>query len=78
MNEKDIIREAMKEVGWTQEELRKKLGYTSQSSVSSRINGASMRVDTLVRFLDVMGYEVVVKRKKSGGSQWTIEHDEDE
>lgn len=61
MNEKDIIREAMKMCGWTQETLAEKLGYATQSAVSNRISGKSMRVDTFVKFLSTMGYEVVVK-----------------
>jgi len=79
MNEKDIVREAMKTVGWSQETLREKLGYTSQSSVSSRLNGTSMRVDTLVKFLAAMGYEVVVRSTSSNTNknQWVITHDKD-
>lgn len=61
MNEKDVIREAMKSLGWSQDTLREKLGYSTQSSVSSRLNGSSMRVDTFVKFLSAMGYRVIVE-----------------
>ena len=61
MNEKDIVREAMKSLGWSQETLKEKLGYSTQSSVSSRLNGSSMRVDTFVKFLSAMGYRVIVE-----------------
>lgn len=63
MNEKQIIREAMRTTGWTQDTLSAKLGYKTQSAVGNKLNGnsTSMRVDTFVRFLSVMGYEVVVQ-----------------
>ena len=78
MNEKDIIREAMKTCGWTQETLAEKLGYGSQSAVSNRINGKSMRVDTFVKFLSTMGYEVVVKsvNPTKNKNSWVVTEEE--
>lgn len=62
MNEKTIIREAMAACGWTQETLANKLQYKSQSGIAARLRGEkSMRVDTFVKMLEVMGYEVIVK-----------------
>lgn len=77
MNEKDIIREAMKSLGWSQETLMEKLGYSSQSSVSSRLNGSSMRVDTFVKFLAAMGYKVVVESTSpnTNKNKWEITTD---
>lgn len=74
MNEKDIVREAMKSLGWSQDTLREKLGYSAQSSVSSRLNGSSMRVDTFVKFLDAMGYRVVVESTSpnTNKNKWEI------
>lgn len=79
MNEKDIIREAMKSLGWSQETLMKQLGYTSQSSVSSRLNGSSMRVDTFVKFLGAMGYKVVVESTSpnTNKNKWEITPDKE-
>lgn len=79
MNEKDIIREAMKSLGWSQETLMKQLGYTSQSSVSSRLNGSSMRVDTFVKFLGAMGYKVVVESTSpnTNKNKWEITSDKE-
>lgn len=80
MNEKDIIREAMKSCGWTQVTLAEKCGYSTQSSVSSRLNGSSMRVDTFVKFLSAMGYEVVVRSKSpnTNKNKWTLTSDKQE
>ena len=77
MNEKDIIRAAMATCGWNQEELAKRAGYTAQSSISSRLNGRSMRVDTFVKLLAVMGYEVTIRSTspQKNSNKWTISYD---
>lgn len=79
MNEKEIIREAMRSLGWSQETLKEKLGYSSQSSVSSRLNGSSMRVDTFVKFLSAMGYKVVVESTSpnTNKNKWEITADKE-
>ena len=61
MKETQIIEEAMKTCGWTQKTLAEKMGYTAQSCVASRLRGNSMRVDTFVKMLSLMGYKVVVE-----------------
>lgn len=61
MNEKDILREAMKSCNCSQSELAKRLGYSAQSSVSNRLHGDSIKVSTFVKFLNALGYEVIVK-----------------
>lgn len=67
MNEKEVIRRVMKAKGVTQEELRKMCGYTSQGVISNLLNRSkSMRVDILVRMLDLMGYDVMVFDRESG------------
>lgn len=80
MNEKDIIREAMKTLGWSQDTLRAKLGYSTQSSVSSRLNGSSMRVDTFVKFLGAMGYRVIVESTSpnTNKNRWEVSQEDKE
>lgn len=80
MNEKDVIREAMKSLGWSQETLKEKLGYSTQSSVSSRLNGSSMRVDTFVKFLSAMGYRVIVESTSpnTNKNKWEVTPDDKE
>lgn len=80
MNEKQIIKEAMKSLGWSQETLKDKLGYSTQSSVSSRLNGSSMRVDTFVKFLSAMGYKVVVESTSpnTNKNKWEITYNDKE
>lgn len=66
MNTKDIIKKAMKDTRVTQEQLRDRLGLTSQSVVSMRINSDNHTVSTLVDILDELGYELVIQPKKRG------------
>ena len=75
MNEKDIVKEAMKTLGGNQTQLAEATGYKTQSAVSSRLTGNRMRVDTFVKMLSAMGYEVVVKSTspQKNKNQWTIE-----
>ena len=75
MNEKNVIREAMKSCGWTQEVLAKKAGYSAQSSLSSRLNGKSMRVDTFVKLLSAMGYKLVVcsTSPNTNKNKWVVD-----
>ena len=65
MNEIKIIQEIMENSTpkVTLDVLRDRLDYKSISGVSERLRGKSMKVDTFVKFLDALGYEVVVQPK---------------
>lgn len=76
MNEKDIVLAAMDACGWSRAMLAEKAGYSGQTAITNRLHGKSMRVDTFVKLLDVMGYEVVIKSKSSKNKNvWTIERE---
>ena len=67
MNEKELLRRGMKSKGVTQEELAKKYGYTTQSSVGNILNHhTSMRVDVMTRFFDLLGYDIYVYDRETG------------
>ena len=74
MTEKDIVREIMKNKGISQKELAKLLGYKTQSGVAERLAGKSMRVDTFVSFLEVLGYKLVVvsNSPNKDKSKWVV------
>lgn len=65
MNEIKIIQDIMDNSTpkVTLDVLRDKLGYRTVSGVSERLRGKSIKVDTYVKFLDALGYEVVVQPK---------------
>ena len=74
MNAKQIVSEVMKKRGFTNSALAEKLNYPTPSGVSERLRGKQdMRVDTLVKFLEAMDCEVVVKSKLNDKTEWVID-----
>lgn len=74
MNAKEIVSEIMKKRGFTNASLAKKLNYPTASGVSERLRGKQdMRADTLVKFLEAMDCEVVIRSKLSDKMEWTID-----
>lgn len=65
MKETKIIRDIMENSSpkVTLDVLRESLNYKTVSGVSERLKGSSMKVDTFVKFLDALGYEVIVQPK---------------
>lgn len=79
MNAKNTVKEIMKLRGHNNRTLAKKLGYITQNGdvlptgVSNRLSGAQeMRVDTLVKFLEQLDCELVIKSTTADGQAWTI------
>ncbi|MEG0898489.1 MAG: helix-turn-helix transcriptional regulator [Oscillospiraceae bacterium] len=77
MNEQDIIREAMKSRSYTQAMLADMLGYKGQNSVAQRLSGGDMRIGTFIKFLNALGYEVVVRDKNRSNKEntWIVGDD---
>ena len=84
MKSADIVKEIMKQRGHTYESLANSLGYVTTDNkgkskgranmVSERLRGKQeMRVDTLVKFLDAMNCEVIVRSKLQDKKQWVID-----
>ena len=69
MNEKELIRKSMDAAGANQVALQSILGLKSQSSVSGYLNNRSMRVETFLKILNSLGYEVSVK---GHGAEWIV------
>lgn len=78
MNEKNIIKEAMKSRGYNQSQLAGAAGLKRQSNVSELLRGKSMRVDSFVKLLDAMGFDVVVKDRNGANRQNTWKVGENE
>ena len=83
-----MIREAMALSGVSQTQLAETLGYKRQSSIANLFAQSSLRVANMVKLLDAIGYDVIVKGRETvkapGGQEyvpeWTItaESDADE
>lgn len=75
MTAKEIIRSLMKTRGHTYESLANKMGYARPSGVSERVRDDNgMRISTLVKMLDSMDCELVVRSKlPKDKSEWVVE-----
>lgn len=63
------IKEIMKNRGITQNELKEKLGYKTQSAVAERLKQKSIGVDKACEMLDAIGYEMVIQPKNTRGKR---------
>ena len=70
---KKIIKMIMLLRGFTNATLDEKCGYTSPSGVSNVINREySMKVENLLKFMDAMDCEVVIRSKLADKNEWVI------
>lgn len=59
----EIIRQALADTDTTQKQLAEALGYKSgPSAISVPLSRDDIYASTLVRMLDAMGYEVIVRK----------------
>lgn len=74
MNEKEIVKEVMAMRGWSQATLAKEAGFKAQSNVTGLLNRgeSGMRIDNLLKMLNAMGCEIVVRDKMGSGKEWTV------
>ena len=74
MNGKKAVVEIMKAKGYTSKLLAEKLGYTTVSGVTERLRGAQdMRVDTLVKFLEQMDCELIIRSRTEDKLVWKVD-----
>lgn len=60
----EIVRKVMKDEGMTYEMMKDVLNYKTVSGVSERLRG-NMTIDTLLKMLGALGYDVVIRRRKA-------------
>lgn len=78
MNEKQIVREAMKVRGLTQAMLADAAGLKNQSNVSEILRGQTTKTQTLVRLLDAMGFDLIIKDRNGSNREnvWKVEYEQ--
>lgn len=73
MNDKQIIRAALKYRGMSQPQLAKKMGYSSVTSVGSILNkGNCLRSDVLFKFLKALGFEIAIRPVDNKETEWML------
>ena len=75
VNEKEIVKSLLKEIGWSQARLAEEAGFKRTTNVSGLLNDSTsgMRVDRLFTLLDAMGFEIVIRDKRNTKREWKIE-----
>ena len=74
MKAKDIIKKAMEADKITQKELAEAVGLKSQQAIGNLlVRESGMRLDGFLKMLDVMGYEVIVRKKLGETEEWKVE-----
>lgn len=77
MRAKDIVSCVMKLRGHSCRSLAEKLKYPHPSGVSQRLRGeGDMNVAVLVKFLEAMDCELVIRSTLADKSEWTVTSDD--
>lgn len=61
----------------TTEKLAKKLGLSGKSNINQTIGCKDMKAGNFVRYMDALGYDVVVRNRKSG-RELTVDNSEEQ
>ena len=69
MNEKEILLQLMKETGINKTTLSELAGYNSKSAVTEILNRKGMQVNILVKLLEALGCELVIRHE---GKEWLM------
>lgn len=78
MTAKEIVREVIARSGIPQTALSKKLGYSNKTAVGAILNkNNSLRADVLCKWLEVLGFEIVIRRKDGKGKEWIMTAESD-
>lgn len=68
-----IVKAAMRDRKWSMSKLAEESGMRGATNVTGILNrGTSMRVDNLVKMLDAMGYEVIVRDKMGTTTEYRV------
>ena len=75
MNEIEIVKALMKSKGYSGKLLAEKLGYNTPSAVTNRLQSKTMTVEMLVKLLDAMDCELIIKDKAGEKKSFTVDNE---
>lgn len=76
MNAFEIVKHIMMLYHVSYDDFSERLGYKSKATSYNRLNGKHIYVDTLKKFLDELGYEIVIRKKEDSNSEYVINDDQ--
>lgn len=75
MNEIEIIKTLMAAKGVSGAVLAEKLGYNTPSAVTNRLQSKTMTVEVLVKLLEAMDCELVIKNKVGDKETFVVDNE---
>ena len=75
VTEIEIVKTLLKSKKMTHALLADKLGMATPSGVSNRLQGKSMTVEVLVKMLDAMDCELVIRNKVGDKESYTVQNE---
>lgn len=78
MNDKQIVKAALKRRGESQTSLAEKMGYANKTSIATMLSRPSdLRMNVLLKMLDALGFEIVIRSKdKADKVEWVMSEDD--
>lgn len=76
MNEIEIVKALMKAKGMSGATLADKLGFNTASAVTNRLQSKTMTVEVLIRLLDAMDCELIIKNKVGGKETFVVTNED--
>lgn len=78
MNDKQLVKAALKRTGESQASLSAKLGYANKTSIATMLSRPSdLRMNVLFRMLDALGFEIVIRPKNHADkTEWLLLDDD--
>jgi transcriptional regulator with XRE-family HTH domain len=76
MNEIQIVKALMKAKGASGAVLAEKLGFNTPSAVTNRLQSKTMTVEVLVKLLDAMDCELLIKNKVGDKEVFVVDNED--
>ena len=75
MNEIEIVKTLMKAKGFSGAKLADKMGFSTPSAVTNRLQGKTMTVEKLIELLAAMDCELVIKNTVGDKESFVVENE---
>jgi transcriptional regulator with XRE-family HTH domain len=76
MNEIQIVKDLMKAKGMSGAVLAEKMGFSTASAVTNRLQSKTMTVEVLIRLLEAMDCELIIKNKVGDKETFVVDNED--
>lgn len=76
MNEIQVVKELMRAKGMSGAVLADKMGFNTASAVTNRLQSKTMTVEVLIRLLDAMDCELIIKNKVGDKETFVLDNED--